>query len=153
MSFIFLDYAKMRRDLRGKTIKSAEITFSRANTTKGEKHHGWPSAKPLYLYNHNVESNINSPSSFPFYREDGVQVTQNTQRGVANVSFSRGATEKIKNAKTKRLIENIVAGRMKGLGLAKYYGGTFNSTLTIGDKAYMLMDTNVTIKIQYEEIQ
>lgn len=148
MSFLFFNYSAMRSKLKGKEIQSVSITFKRYNSI-----HGWPKAKPLYLYNHSKANNSKAPSNFPFYREDRVNVTRNTQRATANVTFSRGGAETITNAKTKRLIQNIVDGHYTGIGLVKYHGSSFNASLPTADVAYMILAKNVSVKIKYYEIQ
>lgn len=153
MSFMFLDYTRMRNLLRNKEIAKVTITVSRSDTTKGERHHGWPEAKPLYLYNHNKDANMKAPETHSFYRADGTTVTKDTQQKLDNVSFDRGETESIANGLSKRLIQNIVDGKMKGLGIVRFYGNYFNSPLDVGDKAYMVMDKDLKIDISYYDIQ
>ena len=47
MSFVHYDYAKMKQDMRGKTIKRVTISGTRRSS-----YHGHHSAHPMYLYNH-----------------------------------------------------------------------------------------------------
>lgn len=151
MSFIFLDYEKMRRELGGKNIQKVTLRFQRS--TAGA--HGFPEATPIYLYNHNrynstATSERDTPSPFTLYRgENRTAVTYENQKSLANVKFDRGETESISNSLTKQLIQNIVDGHMRGLGIVKYYGTYFNSHTSRPDTAYMRLSGNVSIEVEY----
>lgn len=150
MSFLFFDYNKMRRDLSGKSIQKVSISLTRASGTPALNAHGYKQATPLYLYNHNRENNT-STSELRMFRDDRKEVNKNTQKAVGSAIFNRGETETFTNNTTKKLIQNIVDGHMKGIGIVKYYGSSFNSTIPLADKAYMILKPNVSIKVQYYE--
>ena len=148
MSFIYFQYGTIRKDLVGKEIKKVTMTFKRENTGA----HGFPSAKPIYVYNHNRDdsSSTTTPNAFTLFRPDNrAAVTNKNPLSLANVQFNRGKTESISNTRTKQLLQNIVNGQMRGLGIVKYYGSAFNSKATYSDTAYMRLSNNVKIEVEY----
>ena len=153
MSFIFFDYGRMRNDLRGKEIQSATISLSRASGSAALNAHGHKQATPLYLYNHNRDDNTSTSTAnaFTLFRHDGRSVDKNTQQSIGSAIFNRGEVENFTNSKTKNLVKNIVEGRMRGLGIAKYYGSYLGTHAPVADKAYMILNANVKITVKYYE--
>lgn len=148
MSFIFLNYTKMRNELKGKKISKVTISINR--NTAGA--HGFAEATPLYLYNHKrYDNNATTGSNdLALFRPDNkTKITRTNQKAAANVRFDRGETESISNDWTKKLVENIIDGSMNGLGIVKYYGNNFNDNATYSDKAYMRLSGKVKIDIEY----
>ena len=71
------------------------------------------------------------------------------QQPIANIQFSYGETENITNAKTIGLVEGIVAGRLMGLGIVKYYGESLYNHAGQTDKAYMILNSTMSIRVNY----
>lgn len=151
MSFIFLDYGKMRKELKGKSIQKVTIQLSRASGTAALNAHGYKQATPLYLYNHNRDQSwsTTAANAFSLFRADRKRVGRNNQQVAANAIFDRGETEKISNNITKQLIKNIVDGHMRGLGIVKYYGNNFGDHGPTADTAYMILNKKVTVIVEY----
>lgn len=151
MSFIFFDYVKMRNELRGKRIQKVTISMKRASGTAALNAHGHKQATPLFLYNHNRDNSYSTTTAnaFSLYRSDRQRVSNTNAQSVVSAVFDRGETERFANDKTKKLVQNIVDGHMRGLGMVKYYGTALGTHGTVADKVYMLMDKNVTIDIEY----
>lgn len=155
MSFIFFDYGDMRDHLRGKEIQSVTIGLQRASGSAALNAHGHKQATPLYLYNHNRDDNNSTTVSnaFTLFRHDGKVVNKSIQQSVGSGIFDRGEWENFTNSKTKKLVQNIVDGKMRGLGIVKYYGNYLGSHGPVADKAYMILKSNVKITVKYYEIQ
>lgn len=151
MSFIFFDYVKMRNELKGKRIQKVTISMKRASGTAALNAHGHKQATPLFLYNHNRDNNYSTTTAnaFSLYRSDRQRVSNTNAQSVVNAVFDRGETERFTNDKTKKLVQNIIDGHMRGFGMTKYYGTALGTHGTVADKVYMLMDKNVTIDIEY----
>lgn len=196
MSFIYYDFEKMRRDMRGKTIQKVTISIKRSTSV-----HGHWDAHPLYLYNHkrvytkstsnggtvttttggtaktykvksgdtigkiakkygvtinqiaswNNIKNVNiisvgqvlkvsagtggkttttsgNDNRLIVYRPDNrAAVGKGNEKTAYSWPISRGNSITLSNTTTKQLVNNIVNGGMKGIGLAKYYGSSFNT--------------------------
>lgn len=151
MSFVFFDYVKMRNDLRGKRIQKVTISMKRASGTAALNAHGHKQATPLYLYNHNRDNSYSTTTAnaFSLYRADRQRVSNTNAQAVVSAVFDRGETERFANDKTKKLVQNIVDGHMRGFGMVKYYGTALGTHGTVADKVYMLMDKNVTVDVEY----
>ena len=149
MSFIYFDYGKIRRELAGKVIQSVTITVRRIDDAT----HGWSEAQPLYLYGHDrwQDYSTSSPNALTLFHGDSFKTPVNVynQQPIANIQFSYGETENITNAKTIGLVEGIVAGRLMGLGIVKYYGESLYNHAPQTDKAYMILSTTMTIHVNY----
>ena len=165
MSFLFYNYELMRSQLAGKQIKDVKINLSRTTSI-----HGHQSAIPLYLYNHNRENSKSrtAANAFSLYRADNrAEVNYNNQRVAYNYQVSRGQNFDVTNDWSKQLVQNMVNGTMRGLGMVKYYGNNNpnwkgkvfytkpNGQKVIdvpmnGDKAYMVFNPNATtIEVTY----
>lgn len=151
MSFIYFAYGDMRTQLAGKNIQKVTIGMSRASGSAALNAHGHKQATPLYLYNHNRDHNweTNGSNAFSLFRSDRARVTNTNAQSVVSAVFDRGETEKFANEKTKKLIQNIVDGKMRGLGMVKYYGTALGTHGPVTDTAYMLMSPNVTVWVEY----
>ena len=149
MSFIYFDYGRMRNELRGKVIQSVTITLRRIDDAT----HGWSEAQPLYLYGHDrwQDYSTSSPNALTLFHGDSFKTPVNiyNQQPIANIQFNYGETENVTNAKTKGLVEGIVAGRLMGLGIVKYYGESLYNHAPQTDKAYMILNTTMTIHVNY----
>lgn len=149
MSFIYFDYGRMRNELAGKVIQSVTITVKRINNTT----HGWAEAQPLYLYGHDrwQDWSTSSPNALTLFHGDSYKTPVNVynQQPIANIQFSYGETENITNAKTIGLVEGIVAGRLMGLGIVKYYGESLYNHAGQTDKAYMILNSTMSIRVNY----
>ena len=149
MSFIYFDYGRMRNELRGKVIQSVTIILRRIDDAT----HGWSEAQPLYLYGHDrwQDYSTSSPNALTLFHGDSFKTPVNiyNQQPIANIQFNYGETENITNAKTKGLVEGIVAGRLMGLGIVKYYGESLYNHAPQTDKAYMILSTTMTIRVNY----
>lgn len=152
MSFSFFNYTSMRNTLRGKDIQKVTIRLTRASGGFMDTH-GHAQSTPLYLYNHNRELSDTSTNNLTLYRQNRVAVRNDNQQALASVVFQRGQTRAVSNNGTKRLIQNIVDGHMKGLGIVKYYGNNFNARPPAEDRAYTIFSNNVSIEVEYYDIQ
>lgn len=131
-TYITMDYDWMRSYYKNKHITSVEISLTREGSP-----HGWPDeGTPLYLYNHN-NANFSNTGSFLIYDWDGWPIDGNWNPVTANVNFKRNQTQVINNHKTKKMLQNIVDGKMRGFAFIKYYGSGFNEIVHQGAKDYM----------------
>ena len=144
-SYIYFDYDKIRKDLKGKNIQSVTITLTRKNSI-----HGWATGKPLYLYNHN-KTTAQGPGNIDMYRRNRTRVSRSNQEVTQHIKFARGQTEVVVNQNTKQLWQNIINGHMKGLGIVYYYGANFNSNPPVAPVNYMYFNGNIKVDVKYKD--
>ena len=148
MSFIYYDYLKIQRDLAGKEIKDVTIQLARTGSI-----HGHASGSPVYLYNSNRENSksTSTANAFTLFRPDNGTAVSFTNQSAAYVyKIGRSATAQLNTLWSKQLVQRIVNGQAKGLGMVKYYGNTFNAKPSNGDPAYMIFDPKkMTITVNY----
>ena len=158
-TFIELDYAKMRRDLKGKKIKEVTIGIRREGSI-----HGWPDkGLPVYLYTHNQE--IKNPGTTPrdagavFSWDNRKRITHQNRPATVRLNFKRQQAHHFSNGAVKTLVQNIVDGHMKGFAIIHHYGGErngitpFNNTHDVarGEENYMrFTPDSFSVTVEYE---
>lgn len=158
-TFIEVDYAKMRRELKGKKIKKVTIGIRREGSI-----HGWPNkGLPVYLYTHNQE--IKNPGRTPrdagaiFSWDNRKRITHLNRPVTESLNFSRKQAHHFSNDKVKKLVQNIVDGHMKGFAIIHHYGrerggnSTFDNTHDVarGEENYMRFNPDsFSVSVDYE---
>ena len=129
-TLVYMDYNKIRNDLKDAEITSVTISMQREDSV-----HGFPSAKPVYLYNHNQE--YSSSSYLNHYDWFGDSISYNHNPSTASNSFNRGGYADLTGWKINALGKRIIEGQAKGFSFIKYYSAYFHNTVHRGAVDYM----------------
>lgn len=146
-TMIEIDYKQMRKDLRNATVNSVSISLKREGSI-----HGWPTAKPIYLYTHNEDwANWKHLDIYDWYMN---RVSYNNNPSTSSDEFARGGYADINNWKTRWMVWNIQHGYMKGFAFIKYYSTYFHNTVHRGAVDYMRLDpSEFKVTVHYTDIE